>query len=313
MMAIFTGFVFAGLLQMLTGADAFDTSRRVVVRLLTASMVLLTFAMMCFHATAHAVLRYWRIFYPVSIFNHVGGLLLGCGLVTMYGSISALLWIKGFQVAAILVLFASIELVLFAERFRSMHKGGGHLVPIDGPPAAPTPAVDKTDLTENKTFVAASAGVLPENCEYPKTKNDPINKPFDDQEKVRILLHEYDTLRQEIITRTTHGWQIVAVGAVLFVWLIQAQPNFNFWVGFIAVVFAILLGVWTTFGNIAMAAKRVRGIEKQINLRAGEELLVWETRHGGGLTGFVRRIRPSTKQCGNSNQLAADKNDREEK
>jgi hypothetical protein len=40
MMAIFTGFVFAGLLQMLTGADAFDTSRRVVVRLLTASMVL---------------------------------------------------------------------------------------------------------------------------------------------------------------------------------------------------------------------------------------------------------------------------------
>ena len=32
-------------------------------------------------------------------------------------------------------------------------------------------------------------------------------------------------------------------------------------------------------------------LEADINSRAGEELLVWETKHGGGLTGFWMKLR----------------------
>jgi hypothetical protein len=144
MMAIFTGFVFSGLLQMLTGTAAFDASRRIVVWLLAGSMVLLTFAMMCFHATAHAVLRYWRIFYPQSIFNLVGALLFSCGLLAMYCSIAVLLWINAFKFLGILVVLAGAGLIAFGAIFRSMHKGGGHLVQIDQPPDAPTTTFSKS-------------------------------------------------------------------------------------------------------------------------------------------------------------------------
>ncbi|MGA2542308.1 MAG: hypothetical protein ABSG78_12205 [Verrucomicrobiota bacterium] len=166
-----------------------------------------------------------------------------------------------------------------------------------------------------KTDNSAAAGIA-----GPKS---PKPELFSEKDKISILLHEYDTLRQEILARTNHGWQLIAVGAALFVWLIQAKPDSNFWVGFVAVVLAILLGAWTTFGNIAKVAKRVEELEREINFRAGEELLVWEMRHGGGLTGFVRRLRPgpsnittssdnneSSSERQLSGQLTDDKNDR---
>ena len=83
MMAIFSGFVFSGLLQLLTRTEAFNVSWRVVVWLLTASMVLVTSATMCFHATSHAVLRYWRTFYPTRMFSRLGPIRLERGCLAM--------------------------------------------------------------------------------------------------------------------------------------------------------------------------------------------------------------------------------------
>jgi hypothetical protein len=144
MLAIFIGFVFSGLLQMLTGSDSSDPARNVVVFFLTLSMVMLTFALLCFHATAHRVLRYWRIFYPVSIFNKVGAQLFGLGLLFMFWSIAVLLWIRTFHKLGILVAISGFGLVLFGLHFRRMHGDGEHMVPIDEIPGSADTPDDRT-------------------------------------------------------------------------------------------------------------------------------------------------------------------------
>jgi hypothetical protein len=125
-------------------------------------------------------------------------------------------------------------------------------------------------------------------------------KEFTEKDKIQILLHEYDTLRQEILTRTRTGHQILAVAAVLFIWIITqimtGNPSFWFWtilVGFLAAsVAAVSVAAWFTMRDIGKAAKRIRELESDINSRAGEDLLIWETRWGGAVTGFWGRARP---------------------
>jgi hypothetical protein len=116
-----------------------------------------------------------------------------------------------------------------------------------------------------------------------------MEKPFSEKDKVMILLHEYDKLCQEIHNRTSSGFQLLAVGAVVFVWIISQQRlDGHLWS--VIVVSAIILscGTWMVFRDIKKAATRLRELEKDINRRAGEELLVWETRWGGDVTGDVR-------------------------
>lgn len=135
-------------------------------------------------------------------------------------------------------------------------------------------------------------------------------EPFIDKEKVPILLHEYDTLRAEIIARTCSGFQILAVTAALFVWVIQADLYYKFWAGLGALAIILSIGSWIAFGNINKATSRLRELEKDINARAGETLLVWESQHAGGLTGFWRGIgkppRHKTPICENRNDLPAE-------
>jgi len=115
--------------------------------------------------------------------------------------------------------------------------------------------------------------------------NEPTNKPFSDEEKVRILLHEYDTLRQEIIQRTNHGFQIYGVGAVFFVWLMNRSFDQRFWI--MLCISAIALGrAWrSSVREIRKAAERLQELENIINGLAGADLLVWESHKSGFATG----------------------------
>ncbi|MGD0350934.1 MAG: hypothetical protein ABSB84_11580 [Verrucomicrobiota bacterium] len=115
--------------------------------------------------------------------------------------------------------------------------------------------------------------------------NESANKPFDDQEKVRILLHEYDTLRQEILQRTTHGFQVYGVGALFFVWLMGRPFDQRFWIMLCISVIALLIATRLIFLEIGKAAKRLQKLENTINRLAGEDLLIWENRLGGFATG----------------------------
>ena len=98
------------------------------------------------------------------------------------------------------------------------------------------------------------------------------------EEKIKILLQEYATLRQEIIARTTHGFQLISVGTVVLTWLVATRDPGPFLLIVVLTAAAVLLAaVWLTFRAIGRAATRVRQLEAEVNRRAGEDLLVWET------------------------------------
>jgi hypothetical protein len=116
-----------------------------------------------------------------------------------------------------------------------------------------------------------------------------------DKDKIQILLAEYSGLRTEITHRVGNSFQVVAVGGG-FLALIVSQPiSPRFWAAF--VIGLIVLG-WCTaviFRDILKCARRVRQIEKDVNRRAGEELLEWETYWGGGSAGYFSGTDPKEK------------------
>ena len=106
--------------------------------------------------------------------------------------------------------------------------------------------------------------------------------PFDAEEKVRILVSEYTGLRSEIIAKTGYGFQVSGFVVTALSFLVPQTAN-----PFAILVFALiaLLVVGAGFmivNDVARAARRIRQIEADVNKRAGEELLVWETGWGWG-------------------------------
>ena len=110
-----------------------------------------------------------------------------------------------------------------------------------------------------------------------------MSEPIGEKEKIAILLHEYNALRQEIVNRTNQGFQLVAIGAALFVWVTQAKSDWRYWGGLVVAAFAMLLAAFVTLENINRLGRRVRQLESDINARAGEKLLIWDTEFGNGL------------------------------
>lgn len=114
---------------------------------------------------------------------------------------------------------------------------------------------------------------------------------------VEVLFKEYDTLRAEIIARTSAGFQVLAVSVVLFTamvgWLGSHTFDVVFWTllaTFVIVNAAIAL---VTRREINIIAERIQEIEKEINRLMGATLLRWETERGSRATGWwITRKRP---------------------
>lgn len=115
-----------------------------------------------------------------------------------------------------------------------------------------------------------------------------------------VLLHEYDTLRAEILARTSSRFQLLGLAAVAAT-LVTAKwgsgnlPGWDiFWivvgiVGGTAVVAAV---IWLVFGfYINRCAARIIQIEEEINNKLGDPVLIWES----GLVPLsrLRSLRPS--------------------
>jgi hypothetical protein len=101
------------------------------------------------------------------------------------------------------------------------------------------------------------------------------------KEKIQILLAEYNTLRAEILTRTSNGFQVVAVAVALIALLLQKKElDHQFWIAVGIFVFGAVVCGWITVSAIGGAARRIVVIEKAVNSLAGDTLLVWETIHG---------------------------------
>jgi len=120
------------------------------------------------------------------------------------------------------------------------------------------------------------------------------------KDRIQILLSEYSTLRSEILSRTGFGFQIAAVAAAVITWFIQ-QPLSNhsayFWLAVIGIAFSFSISIFVNVRDLTRAAYRVKELEHEIDSRAGEHLLVWESLSGvltrtGLLKSFFSMVKP---------------------
>ena len=107
-------------------------------------------------------------------------------------------------------------------------------------------------------------------------------QPIDPEEKIRILLSEYTGLRSEIIAKTGHGLQVSGFVVTALSFLVSQTQS---WLTIPVVALIVLLVIGAggmILNDVARAARRIRQIEADVNDRAGEKLLVWETGWGWG-------------------------------
>jgi hypothetical protein len=122
-------------------------------------------------------------------------------------------------------------------------------------------------------------------------------------DKIQILLHEYDGLRSEIVQRWVGTQQQISIGVLVLMGVITVLVSTKAEyprASILYVLLAIAIGIfgyamWQVRRDTCKAATRVSEIEQDVNQRAGEELLQWETRWGGCVTGFWGSARPFKK------------------
>jgi hypothetical protein len=111
----------------------------------------------------------------------------------------------------------------------------------------------------------------------------PVEPTMEEKDKVEILMEEYKSLRGEILQRNTVFNNFITVSATatvtLFAFIVLHYLIFGF--SLLIILASVMFGLFklVEFDTLA-AADRVREIEQEINQRAGERLLVWETDHG---------------------------------
>ncbi|HXH37721.1 MAG TPA: hypothetical protein VNN08_03760 [Thermoanaerobaculia bacterium] len=109
-------------------------------------------------------------------------------------------------------------------------------------------------------------------------------------EYIQILLHEYDTLRNEIIGRTRDGFNLIAItAALLFGALSLFYGPAGAWPAIAVAVLSVgvfFFAAHETFFRISLAATRIRELETRVNSLAGERLLSWEAESGAAGHGW---------------------------
>jgi hypothetical protein len=133
MIAIFDGFLFASLVQFLSVEDAIELTgaRKLEIWLLTFALLGFTYAMLCFHLTAHQVIRRWGFFYPKNQFVKVGGRLMNLSLLFMFSALAVMLWGKHMFLLAVLFEVGVIGIVIFVVVTKRKLRHGKHIVSVD--------------------------------------------------------------------------------------------------------------------------------------------------------------------------------------
>jgi len=116
------------------------------------------------------------------------------------------------------------------------------------------------------------------------------------KDRIQILLAEYASLRYEILARTSYGFQIMAI----FTWIVaQSSGSLSnlFWIVLTVIGIGFCISIFVNIRDLKKAAYRVKELEHEINSRAGEHLLIWESLSGaltrmGLIRSFFSRIEP---------------------
>lgn len=95
---------------------------------------------------------------------------------------------------------------------------------------------------------------------------------------VDLLLHEYDALRAEILSRTTSRFQLLGFAAVAVSVLIANNVGGVLKGLLITAIVVAAAAIWLRFGRYTdRCAARIKGIEATINSEVHANALWWET------------------------------------
>jgi MFS family permease len=137
----------------------------------------------------------------------------------------------------------------------------------------------------------------------PATPAPPGDK-LSEKDKIQIIMAEYAALRSEIMTRTGYGFQVAAVAAATITWLVQQQLShplpWYLWIVIFLVAVCVGIAIFVNVRDLTRAAKGAKQLEHEVNCRAGEHLLVWETLSGvltkmGLIRSFFSMATPSSR------------------
>jgi hypothetical protein len=111
-------------------------------------------------------------------------------------------------------------------------------------------------------------------------------------DQLQILLHEYDSLRAEILERNTVLVQVCVTIGVLSVAVIIWEQNVAKTVAFLVLFACVSWGAFkfVEFDTLA-ASGRLQEIERKINTTVGEPVLTWEAEHGWSKVGLSPRLK----------------------
>ncbi|MHC1760540.1 MAG: hypothetical protein AB9917_13730 [Negativicutes bacterium] len=119
------------------------------------------------------------------------------------------------------------------------------------------------------------------------------SRSIDEWQKVLILLHEYDTLRTELIHRSNNLYQILTVGAMTGIaslgWIGSRNEPILAPIYIAIIIIFLLLAylIFLVFYNIKKIAQRVREIEELVDKKTDENyLLQWERIWSSAVNGF---------------------------
>jgi hypothetical protein len=126
--------------------------------------------------------------------------------------------------------------------------------------------------------------------------------PLSDADKIQILLHEYDALRNLLISRHAAGFQAVSIGSAVLVGLITLKVTI--FIGWEILIFLIALGIVIFILTVVIwvdrvvfkAASRLREIETEVNAMAiAPRLLRWHSEYRGDGILWKALLRPGEK------------------
>jgi hypothetical protein len=114
-----------------------------------------------------------------------------------------------------------------------------------------------------------------------------------EDQKIALLLVEHKTLRDEIIARTNHGYQLITFGSSGVAILVSlSEKTHLLLVTTSALICILIVACFFMKRDISKASARIREIEADVNQRVGEDILVWENLWGSAKTGVFGRARP---------------------
>src|SRR5208282_3296619 len=100
-------------------------------------------------------------------------------------------------------------------------------------------------------------------------------------DSTKYIIAEYAALRSEIMTRTSNMYQLFGAGFATLLWVCTAAYSYSTLIVLFLGLLFFLGFSWLIDRDIQKAARRLREIERDVNDRTGEPLLVWESRWGG--------------------------------